>query len=53
MVIGGRSFIGGSAIILKWATVGEEAVVGAGAVVTRDVPPGEIWAGASPSSSNA
>lgn len=31
--------IGSGAIILPAVTVGEEAVVGAGAVVTRDVPP--------------
>lgn len=27
-------------------TIGERAVIGANAVVTRSVPPGEIWAGA-------
>ena len=43
--IGKRSFIGGHSIILKGVTVGEEAVVGAGSVVTHDIPPHEIWAG--------
>lgn len=33
------------AVILPGVTVGENAVVAAGAVVTRDVPGGEIWAG--------
>ena len=39
------SFIGACSIILKGVTVGRHAVVGAGSVVTRDVPEGEIWAG--------
>ena len=38
-------FIGMNALILKGLHIGEEAVVGAGAVVTRDVPPRAIVAG--------
>ncbi|MBR3808842.1 MAG: acyltransferase [Clostridia bacterium] len=38
-------FIGARSIILKGVTIGEGAVVGAGSVVTKDIPPGEIWAG--------
>ena len=37
--------IGGGAVILPGITIGAGAMVGAGAVVTRDVPPGETWAG--------
>lgn len=37
--------IGSSATILCGITVGEEAVVGAGSVVTHDVPPGVVVAG--------
>lgn len=37
--------IGGGAVILPGITVGERAMVGAGAVVTKDVPPGTIVAG--------
>jgi len=33
------AFVGAGAIILRGVTVGEEAVVAAGAVATRDVPP--------------
>ena len=31
--------------IEKPVTIGENAVVGAGSVVTKDIPDGEIWAG--------
>ena len=37
--------IGSGATLLCGITVGERAVVGAGAVVTRDVPPGAVVAG--------
>lgn len=37
--------IGSNATILCGVTVGERAIVGAGAVVTKDVPPGAIVAG--------
>jgi acetyltransferase-like isoleucine patch superfamily enzyme len=38
-------FIGMNCIILKGVTVGRGSVVGAGSVVTKDVPPGAIVAG--------
>ena len=38
--IGRHVWIGGGAIILPGVTVGDEAVIGAGSVVTRDVPAG-------------
>ena len=38
--------IGSGAVILCGITIGERAIVGAGAVVTRDVPPHAIVAGA-------
>jgi acetyltransferase-like isoleucine patch superfamily enzyme len=37
--------IGSGATIICGVTVGEKAVIGAGAVVTRNVPPGAIVAG--------
>ena len=37
--------VGSSATILAGITVGEKAIVGAGAVVTKDVPPNTIVAG--------
>lgn len=38
--IGRNTWIGGGALILPGVTVGDDAVIGAGAVVTRDVPAG-------------
>ncbi|MCK5534925.1 sugar O-acetyltransferase, partial [bacterium] len=40
VIIRKRAFIGTGAIILPGVEVGESAVVGAGAVVTKDVVPG-------------
>ena len=37
--------IGGGATILPGITIGEQALIGAGAVVTGDVPAGETWVG--------
>ncbi len=37
--------IGANATVLAGVTIGEHAMVGAGSVVTRDVPPGELWYG--------
>jgi acetyltransferase-like isoleucine patch superfamily enzyme len=37
--------IGSGATILAHVTIGEKAIVGAGSVVTKDVPPGTIVAG--------
>ena len=39
------SSIGSSATIMCGVTIGERAIVGAGAVVTKDVPPNSIVAG--------
>ena len=39
------AWIGMNAIILKGVTVGEGAIVGAGSVVTKDVPPWTVVAG--------
>ena len=45
VLIGDRVWIGYRAIVLPGVTIGEGAVVGAGAVVTRDVEPYTIVAG--------
>lgn len=38
--IGANVWIGGGALILPGVTIGDDAIVGAGSVVTRDVPAG-------------
>jgi len=38
-------YLGAGCLVLPGVTVGERAVVGAGAVVTRDVPPGKVVVG--------
>jgi acetyltransferase-like isoleucine patch superfamily enzyme len=38
-------FVGMQSIILKGVTIGSGSVVGAGSVVTRNVPPGVVVAG--------
>ena len=45
IVLEGDNWIGARAVLLKGITVGMEAVVAAGAVVTQDVPPYTIVAG--------
>ena len=45
IVVGKDVWIGAHATILKGVTIGEGAIVAAGAVVTRDVPPNTIAAG--------
>lgn len=37
--------IGAAAVILGGITIGENAMIGAGSVVTKSVPPGELWMG--------
>lgn len=45
VVIGRRCWIGFGATVMKGVTIGDEAIVAAGAVVTRDVPAGVVVAG--------
>ena len=40
-----NAYIGMNALIIKPVTIGENAIVGAGSVVTCDVPDNEVWAG--------
>lgn len=45
VTLGANVWIGGGAIILPGLTIGDDAIVGAGAVVTRDVAPGQTVVG--------
>ena len=39
------AFIGCSVIICNAVTIEKGAIVGAGSVVTKDIPPYQVWAG--------
>lgn len=43
--IGNGCFIGMNTIIANSVTIGDRAVIGAGSIVTKDIPAGEVWAG--------
>jgi len=45
ITIGDHVFLGNRTTILPGITVGSLVIVGAGSVVTRDIPDGEVWAG--------
>jgi acetyltransferase-like isoleucine patch superfamily enzyme len=45
VIIGPWAFIGAHSIILKGVTIGKGAVVGAGSLVTCNIPDNEIWGG--------
>lgn len=45
IMIGKHVFLGANVTVLKGVTIGDRAVVGAGSVVTHDIPADEIWAG--------
>lgn len=43
--IGDRCSVGYGSIILPGVSIGDGVVIGAGSVVTKDIPDGEVWAG--------
>ena len=45
VIVGANVWIGGSAVIVPGVRIGDDAIIGAGAVVTRDVPAGATVAG--------
>ncbi len=45
IIIEENVFVGGYSIILKGVTIGKNSIIGAGSVVTKDIPPNEIWGG--------
>lgn len=40
-----NAYIGCHTVICKPVTIGENAIVGAGSVVTKNIPDNEVWAG--------
>ena len=45
IIIGEEAWVAARAIVLVGVTIGEGSVIGAGSVVTKDVPPGVVCAG--------
>ncbi|HOB05085.1 MAG TPA: acyltransferase [Propionibacteriaceae bacterium] len=45
VVIGDRVFVGANCVIQMGVTIGDESIISAGSVVTRDVPPRTVVAG--------
>ena len=45
VTIHNNAVVGGGCTILPGANVGEAAVLGGGSVLTKPLPPGEVWAG--------
>lgn len=45
VVIKKNAFLGMGTMVIKPVTIGENAIIGAGSVVTHDIPNNEIWAG--------
>lgn len=45
IVIEDDVWVGANAVVLKGVTIGQGAIIAAGAVVNRSVPPFEIWGG--------
>lgn len=43
--IGNHTFIGQRCIILPGVSIGDNVIVGAGSIVTKDIPDNEVWAG--------
>ncbi|MBW2439957.1 MAG: acyltransferase [Deltaproteobacteria bacterium] len=45
IVIGCHSFLGNNVIVLPGTSIGSKTIIGAGSVVSKDVPDNAVWAG--------
>lgn len=45
IIIGDDVYVGTSALLLPGITIGDGSIIAAGAVVTKNVPAGEVWGG--------
>lgn len=44
-IIEDNVYIGANSIITRPVTIGEGSIIGAGSVITKDIPPRQMWAG--------
>lgn len=45
ITIGKKAYLGSNTIIAKNVTIGDGAIIAAGSIVTKDIPPFQIWGG--------
>lgn len=45
IVIGNKVWLGGNVVVCPGVTIGENSVIGAGSVVTKDIPPNVVAVG--------
>ncbi|MEJ7560442.1 MAG: DapH/DapD/GlmU-related protein [Pedobacter sp.] len=45
VILGNNVFVGARAMILKGVNIGDGSIIGAGSIVTKSIPAGQIWAG--------
>ncbi len=45
VVIKQKAYLGMNTLVVKPVTIGENSIVGAGSIVTKDIPANEVWAG--------
>ena len=45
VTVGDNVWVGAQCVLLPGVSIGDNSVIAAGSVVTRDVPPNEIWGG--------
>ena len=45
VIIGKRVFIGLNTLIINSVSIGDNAIIGAGSVINKDIPANELWAG--------
>ncbi len=45
VIIKQGAYLGMNTLVVKPVTIGENAIVGAGSIVTKNIPDNEVWAG--------
>lgn len=43
--IGANTYLGCNTVVCQAVNIGKDVIVGAGSIVTKDIPDGEVWAG--------